>query len=72
MIRHLYRNRHDGMVGGVLAGLADYFRVDANLLRVGFLLLTFLTAIVPMVFFYLVAWIIVPERPEGMDADYTI
>ena len=72
MIKHLYRNREEGLVGGVLAGLGDYFQVDAVLMRLGFLLLTFLTAIVPMVLFYIAAWILVPERPEGMAANYTL
>ena len=72
MVKHLYRDPNKGLVAGVLAGLGEYLKVDPTVLRVAFLLLTFLTAIVPMVLFYLAAWIIVPEQPQGMEADYTL
>ncbi|WP_339065000.1 envelope stress response membrane protein PspC [Teredinibacter turnerae] len=32
--RKLYRNRQKGVIGGVCAGLADYFEVDVKLVRI--------------------------------------
>ena len=37
--RKLYRSRNQRMVAGVCGGLAEYFNVDATLIRVLFLVL---------------------------------
>ncbi len=50
------------MIGGVCAGLADYFNLDVNLMRLLFVAVGLLTALLPMLVFYIVAWIIVPEK----------
>ena len=57
--RKLYRSRNQRMIAGVCGGLADYFNVDAMLVRVLFLLLAVFggTGLV----IYLVMWIIVPD-----------
>ena len=57
--RKLYRSRSQRMIAGVCGGLADYFNVDATLVRVLFLLLAVFggTGLV----IYLVMWIIVPD-----------
>src|SRR5215212_6391234 len=61
--RRLHRSRRDRVFGGVCGGLAEYFGIDAVLLRIvavvlalsggaGFLL-------------YLIAWIAIPEDAPG-------
>jgi phage shock protein C len=57
--RKLYRSRNQRMIAGVCGGLADYFNIDATLVRVLFLLLAVFggTGLV----IYLVMWIIVPD-----------
>jgi len=57
--RKLYRDRENGIIGGVLAGLGHYFGIDRVWLRVLFLILVcvFGTGIIA----YLVMWIIMPE-----------
>ena len=52
------------MIGGVCAGLAEYFDLDLNLVRLLFVALTLLTALLPMLVFYIIAWIIVPVKGE--------
>ena len=61
---HLLRRSRDGaMLAGVAAGLADYFDVDATLVRIGLVALSFLGgAGVPL---YVAAWLLIPE--EGSD-----
>lgn len=61
-VRRLYRSNHDRKAGGVSAGLAEFFRVDPTLVRVVTLLFLFSGI---GVFVYLVAWIIIPQRPAG-------
>jgi phage shock protein C len=57
--RKLYRSRSQRMIAGVCGGLADYFNVDATLVRVLFLLLAVFggTGLV----IYIVMWVIVPD-----------
>jgi phage shock protein C len=51
------------MLGGVCGGLAEYFELDASLVRLIFVGLALVTALIPMVIFYLIAWIIIPAEP---------
>lgn len=55
----LRRSRSNKMVGGVLAGLADYYGLDATVLRVVYTLVTIFTAFAG-VLVYLVLWLIIP------------
>jgi phage shock protein C len=48
------------MIGGVCAGLAEYFDIDSSLVRLIFVALTMITAILPMLIFYIIAWIVIP------------
>ena len=52
-------------LGGVCGGIADYFAVDATLVRVGFVLLAFFSMGVGAVLAYAVLWVIMPAP----DAD---
>jgi len=51
------------MLGGVCGGLGEYFEVDVSLVRLIFVGLALVTALIPMVIFYLIAWIIIPVAP---------
>jgi phage shock protein C len=57
--RKLYRSQNQRMVAGVCGGLAEYFNVDATLIRVLFLVLAVFggTGLV----IYVVMWLIVPD-----------
>jgi phage shock protein C len=59
--RKLYRSRTDRKLAGVCGGLAQYFKLDATLIRVLFVLLTVLGGSGLLV--YLAMWIIVPDEP---------
>ncbi len=62
--KRLVRSRDGRMVAGVCSGIADYFGVDVNLVRLGFIVATFIGFI--GILAYLAAWVILPE--EGEDA----
>lgn len=64
-MKKLYRAREDKMWGGVCAGLGEYLEVDPTLIRLAFVLLALVTGIVPVLIFYLIAWIIVPAKPTA-------
>ncbi len=64
MAKKLFRSQRHKMLGGVCAGLAEYFDIDTSLTRLIFVALAFLTALLPMILFYIVAWIIIPSEEE--------
>lgn len=69
-MKKLYRSRIDKIIGGVAAGMADYFGLDVALVRLLWLLFVFMGGIgLPV---YIVAWIIIPEEPYyGAAKDYS-
>ena len=60
-VRRLTRSRSKGTIAGVCAGLADYFGVDVVLMRLIFVILALVGAIIGGVIVYVAAWIIMPE-----------
>jgi phage shock protein C len=61
--RRLYRSRTNRKLAGVCGGLAQYFNLDATLIRVLFVVLALLGG--PGLVIYLLMWILVPEEPLG-------
>jgi phage shock protein C len=59
--RKLYRSRTNRQVAGVCGGLAEYFNLDATLIRVLFVVLAVLGG--SGIVLYLALWIIVPREP---------
>src|SRR6266545_3841167 len=66
--RRLTRRPAEGKLGGVCAGLAEYFDADVALVRAAWVVLSIWPgAIVLGVIAYIAAWILMP-RVEGADA----
>jgi phage shock protein PspC (stress-responsive transcriptional regulator) len=61
--RRLYRSRNNRQFAGVCGGLADYFNIDATLVRVLFVVLAVLGG--SGLLAYILLWIVVPEAPQG-------
>ncbi|MDZ4716491.1 MAG: PspC domain-containing protein [Cytophagales bacterium] len=59
--KRLTRSKKDRMIAGVCGGLAEYFRLDPSLVRIGLVLLCIITAFLPLTLFYGVMWIVIPE-----------
>lgn len=73
MERKLYKDEHHKMVGGVCAGLADYFNIDVTIIRIVFLVGLVLhgASFVP----YVVLWIVLPKKNYLFNqpfVDYTV
>jgi phage shock protein PspC (stress-responsive transcriptional regulator) len=64
--RHLYRSSTNRVFGGVAAGLGERFAIDANLVRVGFIVVTFLWGLGALI--YLALWVLVPRREDESTA----
>ncbi|MCJ7681254.1 MAG: PspC domain-containing protein [Candidatus Aminicenantes bacterium] len=65
MAKTLYRLKDKKMIGGVCAGLAEHLDIDLSVMRLIFIGLWLLTALFPMLIFYIIAWIVIPEAPSG-------
>lgn len=59
--KRLYRDTKNRLIGGVCSGLGDYFNVDYSIIRIIWLLLFLFGGIGLLA--YIVAWIVVPEKP---------
>jgi phage shock protein C len=60
--RLLLRPRKGRLVAGVCVGLADYFGVDVNLVRLGFGIFTVFWGLGLLI--YGLAWLVLPEEGE--------
>ncbi len=61
--KKLYRSSEDRFLGGVCGGIAEYFNLDATLVRLAWLFFTFIGG--AGIIAYIVALIIVPQEPVG-------
>ena len=59
--KKLYRSRENRMICGVCGGIADYFNVDATLIRL--VLALFAVTGGSGIIAYIIAAIIIPEEP---------
>jgi len=59
-MKRLQRKRL-GTIAGVCGGLANYFNIDPVIVRALFLILA-LTTTLPIVFAYIILWILIPEE----------
>ena len=63
MDKKLYRNTSNKMIAGVCSGLAEYLNIDATIIRLIWALIALSGA---GVLAYLVAAIIIPEKPSNI------
>jgi phage shock protein PspC (stress-responsive transcriptional regulator) len=56
------RRSSNQILGGVCAGIGDYFGWDYTLVRAGYALLSLFTAGFPGITIYIVLWIIMPKE----------
>ncbi len=63
MKKRLYRApESESMIGGVCAGIANYFDIDPTLIRLLWVLVTFFSFIGTGIIVYIIAWIIIPRK----------
>jgi phage shock protein PspC (stress-responsive transcriptional regulator) len=60
--RPLTHSRSDRMLAGVIGGIARRFGWDSNLTRIGYVLLSILSAAFPGILVYLILWLLMPEE----------
>ncbi|HEY4505247.1 MAG TPA: PspC domain-containing protein [Candidatus Paceibacterota bacterium] len=72
-MKKLYKSEDDKVIAGVIGGIGEYFDIDPTLLRLAYILLAVMTALVPAIIGYIIATLVVPRRPHHkahhMDAE---
>lgn len=58
--KKLTRSR-DKVLGGVCAGLAEYFGWDPSIVRIAYVLISIISAAFPGLLVYIILWIVMPE-----------
>lgn len=59
--KKLYKSNTDKKIAGVCGGIAEYFNIDATLVRLGWMVFSLLGG--SGLLAYIIAAIIMPERP---------
>jgi phage shock protein C len=60
--KRLYRSS-DKILGGVLAGFSEFIYADKTVVRLLYALVSILSAGFPGLLIYIIAWIVIPEKP---------
>jgi phage shock protein C len=64
--KRLVRPRHGRKIAGVCLAFAEYFDIDVTVVRIVWLLVSFMTGI--GLLSYPIAWIVIPEEPLMLSA----
>lgn len=56
------RRSNNRVLGGVCAGLADYFVLDPTWVRLGYVLISVLSAAFPGILVYIILWAVIPSK----------
>jgi len=62
----LYLSEDDYKIAGVCGGIAEHFKMNSMVVRLAFILVGLVTAVIPIIIFYFIAWGVIPRRPEDL------
>lgn len=73
MKKRLYKDKETAKLAGVLSGIAQYFNIDATVVRVCYVLLCVLALKgIPGIIVYVVLAFIMPDKSEVGHQDYEV
>lgn len=61
--KKLYKSSTDKKIAGVCGGLAEYFDIDATILRLVWALVVVFSGFIPGGLVYIIAALVMPEKP---------
>jgi phage shock protein C len=67
----LHRIQSEAVLGGVAAGLADYFSIDKALMRVIFVVLMIFAKGFPIILLYIILWVALPKGEPTAETNWT-
>ncbi len=63
-MKKLYLSDSDKKIAGVCGGISETYGIDSTLIRLAWVFIGLATAIIPALVTYIVAWIIIPQKPQ--------
>ncbi len=70
-MKKLYRSRNNKQLAGVCGGIADYFGIDATIIRLIWAIVSLVSAAFPGIIVYIACALIIPEEPDGFETTGT-
>ncbi len=64
MQKKLYKDPDRKMISGVLAGISDYINVDVTIVRILYVVLSFISTMFPGLILYIILAVIMPTKQE--------
>lgn len=64
-MKKLYKSKSDRKLYGVCGGVAEYFGIDPTIVRIVWVLVTCLLTFGAGLLVYVIAALVIPERPEN-------
>lgn len=65
MPKALRRSTTNSRIAGVIGGMAEYFELDATLLRVVYAIVSILSVAFPGILVYLILWFLIPKADQA-------
>jgi len=62
-MRRLYLSKTDQKIAGVCGGIGETYNIDPTIIRLALVFLCIATGILPLLLTYILAWIIIPDKP---------
>jgi phage shock protein C len=62
-----FKRSRNKMIAGVCGGIAEYFNWDPTLVRVGYVLLSVISAAFPGILVYIILWIVMPPPESDIE-----
>lgn len=70
-IKKLHLSKTDRKIAGVCGGVGETLGIDSTIIRLIFVFVALVTAIIPSIMGYIVAWLIIPEdATEIVEVEY--
>jgi phage shock protein C len=63
-----YLDKQNGKWAGVCAGIADYTGIDVTIIRIAFIIATFMGSGFPIIAYFIIAWM-APKKPVELYLD---
>ena len=61
-MKNLYKSNESKVVSGIFGGLGEWMEVSPGILRVGYIVLAFITGILPAVLVYWIAHVLISKK----------
>lgn len=63
-VKKLFLSTTDRKLSGVCGGIGEFFNIDPTVVRLGWVVVTLLTGIMPGIIAYIITAIVIPERSQ--------